>query len=153
MIAIRESGLEPLMRRLSLLTAALALVAAIPAVAHHSFAAEYDANNQITVVGTVTKVEWTNPHTWFFVDVKDPQGRTVNWAIEGGAPTVLYREGWKPTSLKAGDVVTVTFARAKDASKNQGNAYLFKLPDGRCVFAGSSGPGGSGTDNCTPGRR
>lgn len=153
MIAIRESGLEPLMRRLSLLTAALALVAAIPAVAHHSFAAEYDANNQITVVGTITKVEWTNPHTWFFVDVKDPQGRTVNWAIEGGAPTVLYREGWKPTSLKAGDVVTVTFARAKDASKNQGNAYLFKLPDGRCVFAGSSGPGGSGTDNCTPGRR
>ena len=153
MIAIRESGLEPLMRRLSLLTAALALVAVMPAVAHHSFAAEYDANNQITVVGTVTKVEWTNPHTWFFVDVKDPQGRTVNWAIEGGAPTVLYREGWKPTSLKAGDVVTVTFARAKDASKNQGNAYLFKLPDGRCVFAGSSGPGGSGTDNCTPGRR
>jgi hypothetical protein len=153
MIAIRESGLEPLMRRLSLLTAALALVAVMPAVAHHSFAAEYDANNQITVVGTITKVEWTNPHTWFFVDVKDPQGRTVNWAIEGGAPTVLYREGWKPTSLKAGDVVTVTFARAKDASKNQGNAYLFKLPDGRCVFAGSSGPGGSGTDNCTPGRR
>ena len=153
MIAIRESGLEPLMRRLSLLTAALALVTAMPAVAHHSFAAEYDANNQITVVGTITKVEWTNPHTWFFVDVKDPQGRTVNWAIEGGAPTVLYREGWKPTSLKAGDVVTVTFARAKDASKNQGNAYLFKLPDGRCVFAGSSGPGGSGTDNCTPGRR
>jgi hypothetical protein len=153
MIAIRESGLEPLMRRLSLLTAALALVAVMPAVAHHSFAAEYDANNQITVVGTITKVEWTNPHTWFFVDVKDPQGRTVNWAIEGGAPTVLYREGWKPTSLKAGDVVTVTFARAKDASKKQGNAYLFKLPDGRCVFAGSSGPGGSGTDNCTPGRR
>jgi hypothetical protein len=141
------------MRRLSLLTAALALVAASPAAAHHSFAAEYDAGNQITVVGTITRVEWTNPHTWFFVDVKDAQGRTVNWAIEGGAPTVLYREGWKPTSLKAGDMITVTFARAKDASKNQGNAYQFKLPDGRCVFAGSSGPGGSGTDNCTPGRR
>ena len=141
------------MRRLSLLAAAVAMAAAMPALAHHSFAAEYDASNQITVVGTITKVEWTNPHTWFFVDVKDTQGRTVNWAIEGGAPTVLYREGWKPTSLKAGDVVTVTFARAKDASKNQGNAYLFKLPDGRCVFAGSSGPGGSGTDNCTPGRR
>src|SRR6187401_1317958 len=140
------------MRRLSLLTAALALVAVMPAVAHHSFAAEYDANNQITVVGTITKVEWTNPHTWFFVDVKDPQGRTVNWAIEGGAPTVLYREGWKPTSLKVGDQVTVTIALAKDKSKKQGNAYLVKLPDGRCVFAGSSGPGGAATDNCTPGR-
>ena len=141
------------MRRLSLLATAVAMAAAMPALAHHSFAAEYDASNQITVVGTITKVEWTNPHTWFFVDVKDTQGRTVNWAIEGGAPTVLYREGWKPTSLKTGDVVTVTFARAKDASKNQGNAYQFKLPDGRCVFAGSSGPGGTATDNCTPGRR
>jgi len=141
------------MRRLFLLTTALVLVAGWSAAAHHSFAAEYDANNQLTVAGTITKVEWTNPHTWFFVDVKDAQGRVVNWAIEGGAPTVLYREGWKPTSLKAGDMITVTFARAKDASKNQGNAYQFKLPDGRCVFAGSSGPAGSATDNCTPGRR
>ena len=141
------------MRPLYALAAGLALLAVSPAVAHHSFAAEYDANNQMTVVGTITKVEWTNPHTWFFIDVKDAQGRLVNWAIEGGAPTVLYREGWKPTSLKVGDVVTVTFARAKDAARNQGNAYLVKLPDGRCVFAGSSGPGGTATDNCTPGRR
>jgi hypothetical protein len=131
---------------------AVALSTAV-VVAHHSFAAEYDANNQITVVGTITKVEWTNPHTWLFVDVKDPQGHVVNWAIEGGAPTVLYREGWKPTSLKAGDEVTVTMALAKDKSKKQGNAYLVKLPDGRCVFAGSSGAGGTATDNCTPGRR
>jgi len=145
--------MERFMRRLLLCTAVVALGVASSVAAHHSFAAEYDANNQITVVGTITKVEWTNPHTWFFVDVKDAQGHTVNWAIEGGAPTVLYREGWKPTSLKAGDMVTVTFARAKDASKNQGNAYQFKLPDGRCVFAGSSGPSGSATDNCTPGRR
>ena len=124
-----------------------------PAAAHHSFAAEYDANNQITIVGTITKVEWTNPHTWFYVDVRDPQGQVVNWAIEGGAPTVLYREGWKPNSLKAGDQVTVTIALAKDKSRKQGNAYQFKLPDGRCVFAGSSGPSGAATDNCTPGRR
>jgi hypothetical protein len=141
------------MKRILTSLAFAAAAAGAPAFAHHSFTAEYDANNQLTVTGTITKVEWTNPHTWFFVDVKDPQGRTVNWAIEGGAPTVLYREGWKPTSLKAGDEVTVTFARAKDASKNQGNAYQFKLPDGRCVFAGSSGPSGSATDNCTPGRR
>ena len=131
---------------------AVALSTAVVA-AHHSFAAEYDANNQMTVVGTITRVEWTNPHTWFFIDVKDPQGQVVNWAIEGGAPTVLYREGWKPTSLKAGDQVTVTFALAKDKSKKQGNAYQFKLPDGRCVFAGSSGPLGAATDNCTSGRR
>jgi hypothetical protein len=121
--------------------------------AHHSFAAEYNASEQITIVGTITKVEWTNPHTWFYVDVKDPKGQVVNWAIEGGAPTVLYREGWKPTSLKVGDQVTVTIALAKDKSKKQGNAYQVKLPDGRCVFAGSSGPGGAATDNCTPGRR
>ena len=131
---------------------AVALTTA-PVAAHHSFAAEYNANDQVTLVGTITKVEWTNPHTWFFVDVKDPQGRVVNWAIEGGAPTVLYREGWKPNSLKVGDEVTVTIALAKDKSKKQGNAYQVKLPDGRCVFAGSSGPGGAATDNCTPGRR
>jgi len=137
-----------------LLSALAAVALAVAAVsAHHSFAAEYDANNQVTLVGTITKVEWTNPHTWFFVDVKDPQGQVVNWAIEGGAPTVLYREGWKPTSLKAGDEVTVTIALAKDKSKKQGNAYQFKLPDGRCVFAGSSGPSGGATDNCTSGRR
>ena len=140
------------MSRLFVLTATLAVMSGSVA-AHHSFAAEYDANNQMTVVGTLTKVEWTNPHTWFFIDVKDAQGQIDNWAIEGGAPTVLYREGWKPTSLKAGDQVTVTFALAKDKSKKQGNAYQFKLPDGRCVFAGSSGPGGTATGNCTPGRR
>src|SRR3954469_14883734 len=141
------------MKRILMFFAVAAAVATLPAAAHHSFTAEYDAGNQMTVMGTITKVEWTNPHTWFFVDVKDAQGHVVNWAIEGGAPTVLYREGWKPSSLKAGDEVTVTFARAKDASRNQGNAYLVKLPDGRCVFAGSSGPGGTATDNCTPGRR
>ena len=137
-----------------LLSAFIAVALSTGVVAgHHSFAAEYDASNQITLVGTITKVEWTNPHTWFFIDVKDPQGQVVNWAIEGGAPTVLYREGWKPNSLKVGDQVTVTIALAKDKSKKQGNAYQFKLPDGRCVFAGSSGPSGGATDNCTPGRR
>ena len=137
-----------------LLSALVAVALSTAVVAgHHSFAAEYNANDQVTLVGTITKVEWTNPHTWFFIDVKGPEGQVVNWAIEGGAPTVLYREGWKPTSLKVGDQVTVTIALAKDKSKKQGNAYLVKLPDGRCVFAGSSGPGGAATDNCTPGRR
>jgi hypothetical protein len=142
--------MERLMGRLLIVIAALVVTA--PAMAHHSFVAQYDATKQVTLVGTITKVEWTNPHAFFFIDVKDDQGRVVNWTIEGGAPNVLYREGWKPTTLKAGDQVTVTMSLARDGSK-QGNAMLFKLPDGRCVFAGTSGPQGTGTDNCTPGRR
>ena len=136
------------------LIAATALVCTLgaTAAAHHSFVAQYDANKQVTLAGTITKVEWTNPHAFFFIDVKDDQGRVVNWTVEGGAPNVLYREGWKPTTLKVGDVVTVTMSLARDGSK-QGNALLFKLPDGRCVFAGTSGPQGTATDNCTPGRR
>jgi hypothetical protein len=130
----------------------LAVAGAWPAAAHHSFTAQYDAARQVTLAGTITKVEWTNPHTFFFLDVKDAQGHVVNWTIEGGAPNVLYREGWKPTTLTVGDQVTVTMALAKDGS-NQGNALLFKLADGRCVFAGTSGPQGTATDNCTPGRR
>jgi Family of unknown function (DUF6152) len=133
-------------------TAAIGVASTLHISAHHSFTAEYDIKKPISMTGTVTSVEWQNPHTWFYIDVKDPQGQVVNWAIEGGAPTVLYREGWKPTSLKVGDQVTVTVALAKDKSK-KGNAYLVKLPDGRCVFAGSSGPGGTASDNCTPGRR
>jgi hypothetical protein len=134
-------------------SAALCLVLA-PAIAqaHHSFAAQYDANQPVTLQGTITKVEWMNPHAYFYVDVADDKGKTVNWAVEGGAPNVLYREGWKPTSLKAGDKVTITGSRAKNGS-NLINATSFKLPDGRCVFAGTSGPRGTGTPNCTVGRR
>ena len=139
------------MTRLFVLAAALSLLS-IPVDAHHSFVAQYDATKQLTLAGTITKVEWTNPHAFFFIDVKDDQGRVINWTIEGGAPNVLYREGWKPNTLKAGDQVTVTMSLARDGSK-QGNALLFKLPDGRCVFAGTSGPQGTATDNCTPGRR
>ena len=131
----------------------LALVLAPVAVsAHHSFAAQYDANQQVTLQGTITKVEWMNPHTYFYVDVADDKGKKVNWAVEGGAPNVLYREGWKPKSLQVGDMVTIMGSRAKNGS-NQINATSFKLPDGRCVFAGTSGPGGTGTPNCTVGRR
>ena len=126
--------------------------AAQPALAHHSFAAQYDANQQVTLKGTITKVEWMNPHTYFYVDVVDENGKVVNWAVEGGAPNVLYREGWKPTSLKQGDKVTILGSRARNGS-NLVNALSFMLPDGRCVFAGTSGPGGTGTPNCTVGRR
>ena len=119
---------------------------------HHSFAAQYDSNQQVTLKGTITKVEWMNPHTYFYVDVPDETGKVINWAVEGGAPNVLYREGWKPTSLKQGDKVTILGSRARDGS-HLVNALSFQLPDGRCVFAGTSGPGGAGTPNCTVGRR
>jgi len=115
--------------------------------AHHSFAAEFDSNSVVTLNGVITKVEWTNPHTYFHLDVTDNQGKVTNWAVEGGAPNALYRAGWKPTSLKAGDRVTIVGSRAKDGS-NLANATSFTLADGRCLFAGSSGPNGDATTNC-----
>lgn len=132
--------------------AVLCVLLPVDAPAHHSFAAQYDATKTVTLQGTITKVEWMNPHAYFYIDVQDETGKTVNWAVEGGAPNVLYREGWKPTSLKAGDRVTIMGSRAKNGT-NLINATSFKLPDGRCVFAGTSGPGGTGTPNCTVGRR
>jgi len=124
------------------------LVLTTLALAHHSFAAEFDFNKQITLKGTITKVEWTNPHTYFYIDGKDENGKAASWAVEGGAPNVLYRQGWKPDTLKIGDQVTVVGSRAKNGM-NIVNATSFVLADGRCVFAGSSGPGGSATE-CGP---
>ena len=140
------------MKRLHSLAVFCLVLAPVVAQALHSFAAQYDSTKQVTLQGVITKVEWTNPHVYFFLDVSDEKSKVVNWAVEGGAPNVLYREGWKPTSLKVGDRVTILGSRAKDGS-NLVNALSFKLPDGRCVFAGTSGPGGTGTPNCTVGRR
>ena len=140
------------MKRRASLAAFCLVLAPVLAQAHHSFAAQYDSTKQVTLQGTISKVEWMNPHVYFYVDVPDDTGKLVNWAVEGGAPNVLYREGWKPTSLKVGDRVSILGSRAKDGS-NHVNALSFKLPDGRCVFAGTSGPGGTGTPNCTVGRR
>lgn len=132
---------------------AIAIAASAVSVrAHHSFAAEFDADKPVTLDGTISKVEWTNPHTYFYIDVPDAAGKLETWAVEGGAPNALYRAGWKPTSLKPGDRVVIEASRAKDGSK-LANATLFKLPDGKCLFAGSSGPGGEATNNCTAGRR
>lgn len=109
-----------------------------PLKAHHSFAAQYDRTKAITLKGTVTKLEWMNPHIYFFIDVKDDADRTVNWAIEGGAPSSLYRNGWRVDSLKIGDVVTVDGWLAKDGSK-LANMRTAVLADGRTVFGASSG--------------
>jgi len=116
----------------------LAGACAIPLAAHHSFAAEYDAKQPITIKGTVTKVEWTNPHARFYVDTTDAAGKTVNWNFELASPNVLTRSGWKRTALKEGDKVTVEGSRAKDGSL-MANARTVTLADGKRLGAGSSG--------------
>jgi len=123
---------------IGMIGAALVAAAALPAYAHHSFAAEFDANKPVTLKGAVTKIEWANPHIWVYLDVKDEQGSVQPWQCEGGPPNTLTRNGWSVNSLKPGDQVTIEGVLAKDGSKTC-NARLVKLPDGRSVFAGSSG--------------
>ena len=118
--------------------AGLVVAAALPVYAHHSFAAEFDSNKPVTLKGAVTKLEWGNPHIWVYLDVKDEQGAVQHWQCEGGAPNTLTRNGWSKDSLKYGDQVTIEGLLAKDGSKTC-NARVVKLPDGRTVFAGSSG--------------
>jgi DNA/RNA endonuclease YhcR with UshA esterase domain len=124
--------------------AALGLaLAAVPVSAHHSFAAEYDSTRPLTVTGTVTKVEWTNPHARVYIDAKDENGKIVHWDFELGPPNGLMRRGWTRTSLKPGHVVTISGFHSK-TEPNIANARTVSLADGRQVFAGSSfdtGPG------------
>jgi hypothetical protein len=124
-------------RFITLLAAVYAIVGAHFAAAHHSFAAEFDANAPIDLTGTVTKVAWANPHTFFYIDVANAAGEIENWALEMGSPNGLMRRGWTRDSMKIGDVVTVTGSRAKDGSY-KGNARSVTLSTGRRLFAGSS---------------
>jgi len=120
------------------LTAGITLVlTAVPALAHHAFAAEFDRQKPVTITGTVTKVEWANPHARFYVDAKDETGKVNNWDFELGSPNGLMRRGWTRNSLKIGDTVTVTGWRAKNAP-HVANAGTVTLADGKKVFAGSS---------------
>lgn len=128
-----------------LIPCALAVMA-IPGLAHHSFAAEYEASKAVTLKGVVTKVEWLNPHVWFYIDVKNDSGAIEHWQCEAGPPNMLSRNGWRKDSLKLGDEVTVNGFRAKDGT-NTANARDVLLPDGRKVFSGNAddaaGKGGS----------
>lgn len=118
-------------------------LAAVPALAHHSFAAEYDINQPITIKGTLTKMEWTNPHGWIYVDVKDDDGKVTNWAVEFGAPIVLLRRGLRKSDFPTGIEVLVKGYRSKNGSPTI-NGTSVKLPDGRNLFTGSSGPDAPG---------
>jgi hypothetical protein len=107
-----------------------AFIAVLPVLAHHSGAAEFDSNKKIDLTGVVTKVEWTNPHAHFYIDVKDAGGNVTNWNLELASPNVLIRNGWKRNSIKTGDTVSVTGIRAKD-SPTYGSASVITFPDGR----------------------
>jgi hypothetical protein len=129
--------------QLTVIAAAAWLWAVTPAVAHHSFAAEFDADKPVMLTGSVTKVEWTNPHTYFFIDVIDQKtGKVTRWGLEMGSPNGLMRQGWSRNSLKVGDVVTVEGSRAKDGS-NTANARAVSLANGQRLFAASSQGQGS----------
>jgi len=115
------------------------LAAALPAYAHHSFPAQYDAEKPITLTGTVTRVEWTNPHIFIYIDVPDEEtGEIVNWALEMGGPNALLRLGWKRDSLKTGDVITVEGSLARDGSPLANATSIVMTATGQRMLAGSS---------------
>jgi hypothetical protein len=122
------------MNRTVCAAAAALLLATMRISAHHAFTAEYDANNRVTVSGTVTKFEWTNPHAWLYVE-KDESDKVTRWSFEMGSPNGLLHRGWRRTELKKGDQVTVEGYRAKDGS-NVANAGIVTMSNGRKLFGG-----------------
>ena len=128
--------------RLISLLACASLGVAAPVLAHHSFSGEYDSTKPITLTGKVTKVEWTNPHARFYIDVKGEDGKTTNWNLELASPNVLKRQGWSSNSLKENDVVTVEGSLARSGA-NMANARVVTLADGSRVFARAAADGGA----------
>jgi len=127
------------MRKIGLLVAVagILLSAAAPLRAHHAFSAEFDQSKPIKMSGQITKLEWTNPHAWLFVDVKGSDGKVVPWRFEMGAPNALLRAGWSRSDIKPGTAVTISGFLAR-AGGPVGNAFQVRLPDGRDLFAASS---------------
>src|SRR5437016_13281589 len=131
-----------------ILAMAATVCLAIPLCAHHSFGAEYDANKPVMLTGVVTKVEWTNPHCYFYVDVKDDKGNVANWKFEGYPPAVLYRTGWtRGVTIKAGDTVKEFGWHARDGS-NWAHSRAVTLADGKKLFFGP--PAGTGDGGAVP---
>jgi len=127
--------------KVATILAALGLVSALPVIAHHSFAATYDGSKSIRLTGKLTKIEWTNPHSYIYLDVTDENGKVVNWACEGAAPGALSRRGFQKGDIKFGDTIIIDGYRARDGS-NLMDARRVILPDGRVIAGGSEGDGG-----------
>lgn len=124
-------------------TVAGLIAAAVPVAAHHAFSAEFDADKPVRLEGTVTKMEWINPHAWIHMDVKDEAGNVESWMVEAGAPNALIRRGWTKDSVPAGIEIVVEGFQSKDGAKRANGRYIL-LPDGKQLFAGSSGTGAPG---------
>jgi uncharacterized protein DUF6152 len=137
--------------RLALVVAVAVLSAGARLPAHHSFAAEFDGTKAIRLTGTISKVEWTNPHSYFYIDVKDESGGVATWGCEAGAPGALTRRGFKRGDLKLGDTIIVDGYRAKDGSRLV-DARRVTLPGGRVVSGASAGDGGPGENTQVPAR-
>ncbi len=134
------------MKRLAtiVVSIALLLVMVSPSTfAHHSFSAEFDAHKPLKVTGAVTKLEWQNPHTWFYVDVKDDKGELTSWGFELASPNVLLRNGWTKSTLKVGDLVTVEAFQAKNGTRNANARAVTLSATGKSLLAGSSGGAGN----------
>jgi|SRR5215207_207709 len=129
--------------KVAVIVALVSLAAALPVWAHHAFAAEFDVNKPLTLKGTMAKWDMVNPHSWFYIDVKDNDGKVTTWMVEGGSPNTLIRMGVTKNSVKQGTMLTVEGYQAKDGT-NKAVGRNFILPDGSRLFLGGSAPGAGG---------